>query len=169
MSEQIIYKKKCVYCGKEYESTSRNSRYCCQECCDKAQIKNKKVKKTRARKRKEYDENKEINRALTKAYALAHAVADLYQIPKVCCCADENCKGPLELNHKDLDPFNNEPWNLEYRCKSHHKAWHDTQGDVNMVETYNEAVDAAGFEDDDKKHIAMIAYTQRKIENAKVN
>jgi hypothetical protein len=167
--EEVIYNKICKYCGKEYQSSSRNARYCCQECCDKAQVKRKKQNKVRAKKRKAYDENKEINRALTKAYSLAHTVAKLYGIPKVCCCADEHCNGPLELNHKDLNPFNNSPWNLEYRCLHHHKAYHDNQGDVNMVGTFNEAVDDAGFEDDDKKYLRMSEYTKNKIGNARVD
>lgn len=169
---KVVYTKTCKYCGKEFLSDARNQRYCCDECTEKAQVVRKKKNKVRKKKRQEYDKNKEINRALTKAYSLCETVFELYQIPKVCNCKAHgfttSCNGELERNHKDLNPFNNAPWNLEYLCKSHHKAYHDTQGDVNMVETYNEAVDAAGFEDDDKKHVVMIQYTRDKIKGAKV-
>lgn len=167
-----VFKKVCksVKCGKEFYSDSRNQRYCCQECSDYMQGVNKKKTKIRARKRKEYDKNKEINRALTKAYSLCETIFELYKIPKVCNCSehgfDTPCSGSLERNHKDLNPFNNAPWNLEYLCKSHHARYHSTQGDVNMVDTYNEAIDEAGFEDDDKKYIVMIEYTKNKIDRA---
>ena len=169
---ETAYKKTCksTKCSKEFYSDSRNQRYCCQGCSDYMQGVNKKRTKVRARKRKEYDKNKEINRALTKAYSLCETLFELYQIPKVCNCAEHGyttpCSGPLERNHKDLNPFNNSPDNLEYMCKSHHAKYHTEMGDVNMVETYNEAVDAAGFEDDDKKHIVMIEYTVDKIKKA---
>ena len=164
-----VYEKICknMKCNCEYLSDSRNQKYCSDDCAEYMKGIVKKKTKKRAVRRKEYDKNKEINRALSKAYSLCETVFELYQIPKVCVCEGPDCKGPLERNHKDLNPFNNAPWNLEYRCKSHHKAYHDTQGDVNMVDTFNEAVDEAGFEDDDKKHIAKIEYTKRKIEAAR--
>lgn len=161
----MMYNKVCKYCGNEYTSESRNSRYCSKECCDKAQVVRKKKGKVRARKRKEYHENEEINRALTKAYSLCSAVMELYRIPKVCVCADETCSGDLQRHHKDLNVWNNSPNNLEYRCVHHHSQVHTTMPDINMVDTYNEAVDAAGFEDDDKKHEKMIQYTMDKIYN----
>lgn len=163
-----IYNKKCVYCGKEYQSTARNSRYCSSECCEKAQVVNKKKKKVRQKKRKLYEENKEINRALSKAYALAHEVADLYKIPKVCAHSDYDgeCTETMELHHKDLNPFNNAPWNLEWICKRHHKAHHDRLGDVNMVETYNECVDSAGFEEEEDKSDVMVKCLKEKLKKA---
>ena len=166
----MVYNKICKYCGKEYQSSSRNARYCCQECCDKAQVKRKKQNKVRAKKRKAYDENKEINRALTKAYSLCQTVFELYQIPKVCSCArygfSGECTEDLQRHHLNGNPFDNSPWNLVYLCSRHHKMYHDRRGDVNMVETYNEAKDEAGFEDDDKKYIKMIAHTKKKVEEA---
>lgn len=166
----VVYSKTCKYCGKEYKSDARNQGYCCSDCVDKAQVVKKKKVRKRKEKRKEYSENKEINRALTKAYSLCETVFELYEIPKKCNCAEHGfkgpCKGSLERNHKDLNPFNNAPWNLEYLCKSHHKEYHDKMGDVNMVKTYNEAMDEAGFEDEDKRHKVMIQYTRSKIQNA---
>lgn len=164
-----VYKKTCKAdgCGKEFYSDSRNQRYCCSECSDNMQVKRKKKEKTRRRKRREYDENKEINRALSKAYSLCATVFELYKIPKVCACKEfgyeDECKGELERHHKDGNPFNNSPWNLCYLCRRHHAKADDEHATVNMVETYKEALDEAGFEDDDKKHIKMIAYTRAKI------
>lgn len=144
------YKKKCVYCGKEYESDSRNQRYCCDECCAKAQEKNYKVKKTRARKRREYSKTEKIQRALSAAYSLAHKVAEAYDIPKVCVCklkgeVDENneCSGDLELHHDDSNPFNNAPWNLGWYCERHHKVEHGKKGKVNVVQCYVDAEEEA--------------------------
>ena len=163
-----VFVKTCCNpkCGRDYFSTSRNTKYCCPACAERMKGVVKKKAQVRAKKRKLYDANKEINRALSKAYNLAHEIADLYSIPKVCICQNEDCQGPLELNHLDLNPFNNSPNNLAYYCKSHHKAYHDKMGDVNMVETYNEALDEAGFADEDKKHTVKIEYTMNKIKEA---
>lgn len=168
-----VYQKIChnPKCNKEYLSNSRNQKYCCEDCAVYMSGVVKVKSKKRAQKRKEYDKNKEINRALSKAYSLCETVFELYQIPKVCKCKElgleGECSGELERNHEDLNPFNNAPWNLGYLCKSHHKRYHDKMGDVNMVETYNEAIDEAGFEDDDKKYVVMIQYTKKKIESAR--
>lgn len=155
------YQKKCKYCGKEYVSTSRNSRYCSEECCSNAQILRRKKNKVRKRKRKEYSENREINRGLTIAYSLAHKVVELFKFPDKCMCSElgfleEECSGDLEIHHKDLNPFNNSPDNLIRLCKKHHAMLHSKLMSVNMVESYNECVDVAGFEDEDKKYVKMI-------------
>ena len=140
------YEKFCRYdaCQKTFWSDSRNQKYCCQECADKA---NKKIvirNKRRKVKRVEYDKNRDINRALSSAYQLAHKVSDLYKIPKKCNCAShgftDKCSGELELHHCNGNPFDNSPNNLEYECARHHKMCHDKVGDINMVDTYNEAV-----------------------------
>lgn len=161
-----LFKKTCKYCDKEFESESRNTRYCSDECCQKAQKKRVSQNKTRKRKRQEYDENREINRALSVAYNLAHKVADLYEIPKVCCHQhlEGECKGDLQLHHHDSNPFNNSPWNLGWSCNGHHMKHHTLTKDVNMVETYKKAVDDAGFEDDEKKHLVMIDTFRKAIE-----
>lgn len=100
-------------------------------------------------------------------------MSDLYKIPKKCNCAShgftDKCSGELELHHCNGNPFDNSPNNLEYECARHHKMCHDKVGDINMVDTYNEAVDEAGFEDDDKKYKVMIEYTMKKIKEAGVD
>ena len=41
---------------------------------------------------------------------------------------------------------------------------HDLLPSVNMVDTYNEAVDAAGFEEDDEKYAVMVGVLQSKLD-----
>lgn len=166
-----FYRKSCHICGREFFDTSRNSKYCSDECAEKALVKVNKRNKTRRIRRKAYDENREINRALSKAYALAHDVAKLYKIPKICACKefgfiDHICKGPLQLHHKNLNPFDNSPGNLIWVCNSVHKSIHDKLGDVNMVDLYNKSLDEAGFEEDEEKYKVMISYTERIIGEA---
>lgn len=165
-----VYTKSCVYCHETYTSESRGQRYCSPECCEKAQEVNKKKTKHRRAKRKEYHENREINVALSTAYSLAKRVAKLYYIPESCGCErlglEGKCTGELELHHRDFNPFNNHPDNLVWLCKSHHAAVHNGKTHVNMVETYKEAVDTAGFEDDDKKYIVMIDVFNKRVTNS---
>lgn len=169
-ASKTVYNKVCRYCGKDYTSTSRNKKYCSQECSDKAQKKNKAIKKKRARKRKEYDENREINQALASAYTLAHKVADLFMIPKECSHdvfqnTSGECTGGMELHHKDGNPFNNSPDNLVYLCKSHHGQVHSdkTRVVMNVVETYKECLDKVGFQEDEEKHVDMIALYMSRV------
>lgn len=120
--EPTIYNKVCKYCGKEYTSVSRNQRYCSQECCDKAQVVNKKKAKKQAKKRKAYNENVEMNRLLSRAYSLAGAIGE--HLPKVCAHKDvpgHVCSGPMELHHRDGNPFNNSPDNLVWLCRKAHE------------------------------------------------
>lgn len=163
----MSFKKICKYCGKDFESESRNTRYCCQECCDKAQEVNKKKIKTRKRKRKEYDKNKEINRALSSAYSLAHKVAELYRIPKKCSCHlkgyQDECSGELQLHHDNGNPFDNSPQNLLWFCNHHHAMADEEHGRINMVDTYNECVDGAGFEEEEDKSSKMIEIFLSKL------
>ena len=88
-----VYKKVCKYCGSGYESDSRNQRYCSTDCCEKAQVVLKKKTKKRAVKRKEYDKNKEINRALSVAHNLCEKVFELFRIPRVCMCKELGLEG----------------------------------------------------------------------------
>lgn len=141
------YQKVCKYCGSEFESTARNTRYCSKVCSDKAQEINIRKTKKRRTKRKEYSLNKKVNNTLSYAYKTAHKVAELFLIPKVCNCSaynfDTPCTGDLELNHKDLNPFNNNPNNLEYLCKHHHARYHaEVVGDVNVVAEYQSLIES---------------------------
>lgn len=171
-----VYKKICKNpkCNKEYISDSRNQKYCSSECSEYMKILLNKKSKRRAIKRKEYSENQEINRALSKTYSLAHDMATLYRIPVICQCKEQGlegeCRGEIQLHHHNCNPFDNSPSNIYYLCGSHHKMFHDKYlNEVNMVSVYKEAVDNAGFEDDDKKHIKMIATFRSKVEGVRKN
>lgn len=154
-------------CGCDYQSLSRNQKYCSDECSELMREAVKKRTKVRAKKRKDYDANKEINRALSKSYSLCETVFELYRIPKVCNCKahgfEDRCSGALERHHKDGNPFNNSPDNLEYGCRHHHPMMDAEHASINMVDTFNEAWDSAGFEDEDKKSAVAIKYTMNKI------
>ena len=101
---QLIYHKNCFICNREYWSSSRNSKYCCEECSAKSLVKINKRNKTRRIRRKAYAENQEINRALSKAYALAHEVMALYKVPKTCSCHEFGYDGEILIND-DLELY----------------------------------------------------------------
>lgn len=151
------FNKTCVHCGKEFTSTSRNKRYCSDTCLEKAQKKLKSTRKRQAKKRREYNLSREINKVLSRAYSLAHSVALIMGIEEKCGCKSMglkgSCDGDLELHHIDLNPLNNSPDNLVFLCKKHHALIHSQTISVNMVELYNEAVKVAN-ENDDKSLIA---------------
>lgn len=157
-----MYKKVCKYCGGKFESVSRGTRYCCAECRDKAQIKRISKNKSKKRRREEYSENKDINRALSKAYQLCETVANLYKIPVECDCKDEHCKGKLQRHHKDCNPFNNSPWNIVYLCEYHHKQVHREIPDVNMVAVYAQGKYIAESSNDDSKMVDYIKHVFNK-------
>lgn len=153
MSEKFIYdKKRCTFCGKGFKSPSRGTRYCSPKCQRDAQISNK---------REDYKENREFRRVLDRAYPLAHLVADLFKIPRVCNYLAHSykdaCVVELHLHHRDRNPFNNSPDNLEWLCIHHHKVCHNGLELINMVTLYNKCVEGAVSEDDDKKHLKMVA------------
>ena len=147
---ETVYKKVCKdpKCNCTYWTTSRNQKYHSVECQERMKVVVKKKSARKAKRRAEYDENAEINRTLSSCYTLAHKVADLYKIPRRCTCHGKGCNGPLQLHHKDGNPFNNSPWNLEWLCASHHKRLHDTIPDINMVVLYNQCLEEAKFADE---------------------
>lgn len=145
-----VYEKECQdpKCGKKFWTTSRNQKYCCTECQQRMKVVVKKKSKRKAERRKAYDANAEINRTLSACYGLAHKVADLYELPKRCCCHGYGCEGPLQLHHKNNNPFDNSPDNLVYACASHHKGIHDLLPDINEVDVFNNAKEEAKFADE---------------------
>ena len=153
-----MYNKKCRYCGKEFESESRNTRYCSTDCCDKAQTKMKKVKKQRERKRTLYHEDKDVSRLVSRAYALSQDMAEIF-IPKVCADPDCEChKLPVievefELHHKDCNPFHITFENMEWRCEKAHKRVHTTLPNVNMLEVLKDIRKEMGHYDVEKESV----------------
>lgn len=139
--EATVYKKVCKHCGKEFESVARNTRYCSQECCDKAQKVRTSHNKKCAKRRKEYDENKDLARLVSRTYAIANALGAL--IPKVCALSGQpghECSGPMELHHKNGNPFNNSLSNLEWRCRCAHEEAHKEMPVYSIVDILKEAL-----------------------------
>lgn len=137
---ETIFHKTCKHCGKEFTSTARNTRYCSNECCDAAQVVNKAKKRKCAKRRKAYDENRELNRLISRAYSLSQAVGAY--LPKVCADHDDpnhTCEGPMELHHKDGNPFNCSPSNLEWRCRRSHEDIQKTLPVFTVVDILKEA------------------------------
>lgn len=127
------YNCKCQFCGKEYQSTTRTSRFCSRDC----QKANTKRAESRKRRTKFYAQHKEDLKTVSSAYALAKRVAELFQIPKVCCeCGSTET---LELHHRDTNVFNNSIDNLEYRCKKCHDKAHKSLQDVNIPQVLAES------------------------------
>lgn len=119
------YEKMCANCGTIFKHQSRNKRYCSDECAVKAQVVTTKKNKQKRRRKKQYSLNKEVLRALSASYKVSKKIADLF-LEKKCVVesSEDLCEGELERHHKDLNPFNNDPRNLEYRCLKHHNQIH---------------------------------------------
>lgn len=138
------YKKTCKHCGKEFESESRGTRYCSAECCEKAQSHNKR----KAKRRREYDKNREANILVSTAYALAQRVAKMFSIPQDMERAKQyvmerlgqteadlpKAEGRWELHHIDLNVLNNHPRNLIWLPVSLHAFYHSKTSRVNHID-----------------------------------
>ncbi len=115
-----MFKKICGYCKHSFESSSRNTKFCCNEC-------RLKYNKRRDKRRSEYVETKASSRLYARSHALAVSTLDLLSeaglLEKV--CSFPGCtETVLEVHHKDLNWLNNSPSNLQYFCKSHHAFTH---------------------------------------------
>lgn len=124
---EFKYHKACKYnrCKKKFYTNSRNQGYCDPEC-------QKRHYSTRKNRQKAYEENKDLMRMLSATYKVAQQVAELFLGEKKCCeCGSTD---NIELHHKDCNPFNNDPRNLEWRCKRHHAEIHKTLPNINMAE-----------------------------------
>ena len=111
--------KKCPMCKKEYDTTSRRQKFCCNECAKKY-----------AKKQKEYKERyshiKEVERIRVRAHKLATDMLALLEALgirekkcEVCGCVEG-----LQCHHKDLNWMNNTPSNLMWLCNKHHSQEH---------------------------------------------
>lgn len=139
--EEVIYNKVCKYCGKEYTSSSRNQRYCSDECSKKAQKKNRAKGKRAIKRRDAYDLDKELNRLIARAYSLTASVADQL-IPCECCMKGvpgHECSGPLEVYHLDSNPLNISPDNLVRLCRAGHEEFQKELPEVSLVSILREA------------------------------
>lgn len=137
----MSYTKICRFCGKEFQSEARNTRYCSQDCCDKANVKNRKIKKSRAVRNKQRKENEVENRLLTRAYSLTSFVAESFNLPSCNCefCKGDSEKYPNENHHKNLNPLDNTPNNIIRVCNHRHKIIHNQMPDINMVKVLSKS------------------------------
>lgn len=115
-----VYHKTCKCCGKEFESEARNTRYCSQACCDKMQKVGKAKAKKCAKRRKAYDEDKELQRLIGRAYSLTQAIGELLPKP------DDFSEETYELHHGLCDPFNMNPLQLFWAKKGDHERYHQS-------------------------------------------
>lgn len=139
MEDKKVFNKICVFCGKEYTSESRGQRYCSQDCCDKANVKNKKIKKKRAQKNKERKENEVESRLASRAYSMAHFVDETYNLPKCTCSLCQGQEANNELHHFDMNIMNNDPNNLVNLCNKAHKIIHNYLPDINTIKVLAKA------------------------------
>ena len=133
------YLKSCVICGRVYGSDARGQRYCSPECAAKGQEKIKEVNKKRQTRRIYQRHNHEEVKLMVQAYQLARAVAEKFY-PTVCAVCGEI--DMLEVHHKDRNPLNNQPGNLEWLCKKHHSEAHAGLKRISFVEALKRAVES---------------------------
>ena len=105
-----------------------------------------------------YHEDKDVSRLVSRAYALSQDMAEMF-IPKKCVDPDCSCHElpeaeiEFELHHKDLNPFNIQLGNMEWRCEKAHKRVHTTLPNVNMLKVLKELRKNMGHYLDEKVSI----------------
>ena len=140
-----VYKKICKNpkCNKDFESESRNTRYCSTECCATAQIINKKKDKKCSKRRKRVPGGPCFTTFTIKDLcSLSRDVADAV-LQKKCQMSLRDpshvCSGNLELHHKDANPFNISISNMEYLCRTAHEEEQQKLPNLSMVSILREA------------------------------
>lgn len=119
-----MYTKICKdpRCKKEFTTESRNQAYCCPECQKRHFIEKKKRRKTSHSSTYE-------NHIVSRAYALANDIAEIFYPEKVCAlCGSES----THVHHIDVNVLNNNPNNLMRVCEACHKKLHSDLPKVNM-------------------------------------
>ena len=129
------FTKICTICGNEFESASNNTKYCSDKCAKrgaKKAYKSRKMKHINAVKR---GDDKAIKQLMTDAYRLSRGIAKLCLFKK---CMynkpDHVCEGPLEVHHKNHNPFDNRPSNLIWLCEKAHNEIHNNEEDCSIIE-----------------------------------
>lgn len=121
MEERHTWTKKCPYCKKEFQTTSRNAKYCSDTC-------SKKYNKRRTINKRKYSETKDVERLRARGHSIAvetiRILTELGHRTGVCemCSSDER----LEVHHKDLNWLNNTPSNLQLLCNKCHTKVHSS-------------------------------------------
>ena len=138
----VVYVKKCPFCHKEFETTSKRQKYCSKECSEK-------YNKRRNINKKKYSETKLIERLRARSHALA---VDVYKQlvamgVKEWKCEECGATENLEIHHiKQFNWLNNTPENLKLLChKCHCKAHSDKEKElceegILLEEYYNQSM-----------------------------
>lgn len=159
---EVIYNKTCRFCNQEYQSTSRNQRYCSSECAEKAQKKRLAQKKKSKVRHERYEKNKDIERLLARSYAIAQELG--LMIPKVCAHtvgSSKPCEGKLELHHRDKNPFNNSLSNLCWCCRNEHEHLDPRDEDRSIVEIIARCVES----DNPQEEFIKLVYDEENAEH----
>lgn len=129
------YSKKCKICNKTFESDSKNTVYCSDECAKsgaKQAARRRKMKHINAVRR---GDDKAVDALLVAARRLSRDIAKLC-LHKVCGCKDENhvCEGELVCHHIDHCVWNISPSNLMWLCEKAHHELHSEEEDCSNVD-----------------------------------
>lgn len=119
------FHKVCVYrpCSRHFQSNSRNTRFCQDDCQTKHQ-------KQRKRRKQDYSDNRDHQLIWVQAHKLSRMVLDLevkegrrvrecdfvVDAPRICGYVGDD----LQVHHSDGDFLNAAPTNLRYQCPTHH-------------------------------------------------
>lgn len=129
-----MYRKICKVCKRPFKSKARNTQYCSKSCIKKRSASRVKLSKKRESRRLKYQEDKDINRLIQRAYALAILIGDVF-IKRMCASVEVGhvCEGALELHHIDHNPFNNSLDNLVWLCKKSHARRHSMEVNADLL------------------------------------
>lgn len=130
----MSYQKTCKICGKGFESDSRNTRYCSEQCAKRGAKKAHRRRKIKAINRASYASDKELNQIVQRAYKLSRDIAIMF-LEQKCSCNDPDhvCDGDLEVHHIDHNPFNMQISNLRWLCKKAHSQLHSQEEDCDFL------------------------------------
>lgn len=131
----MSFTKKCKICGNEFESESRNTRYCSDKCAKRGAKKAYRSRKMRRINAIRRGDDKEIERVIAESYKIAREIAKLCLI-KRCSCTEEGhvCEGELNVHHIDHSVFNNHPSNLQWLCEKAHRELHSREDDCSIID-----------------------------------
>lgn len=133
-----MYKKICKFCGKEFEHSSKGTRYCSIECQTKVNKRRlSRIKRLKIR-RQSYTDQKEIMRLEARVYKLMDTISSIFLLPKECSMKDDTCSETLHWHHRDMNLLNNSPTNLMCLCTKHHSEVHSKLKSFNTVKVLKE-------------------------------
>lgn len=118
-----MYRKRCLFCGKEFSGPSRNLRYCSDpKCIARREALSKRKQHRKSVYRRNIVEFRAMALARAAARKTAESILQSAGVERKCCfdsCAETDPKN-LELHHRNGNPFDIHPSNLEWLCTVHH-------------------------------------------------